>query len=41
MEEKKNEVAKLQDQEKALYSGFQTALVVLNLRFCDGELNVL
>ena len=26
MEEKKNEVAKLQDQEKALYSGFQTAL---------------
>ncbi|OWK00547.1 hypothetical protein Celaphus_00019586 [Cervus elaphus hippelaphus] len=26
MEEKKNEVAKLQDQEKALYAGFQTAL---------------
>ena len=26
MEEKKNEVAKLQDQEKALYSGFQTVL---------------
>ncbi|XP_070322031.1 cilia- and flagella-associated protein 44 isoform X5 [Odocoileus virginianus] len=26
MEEKKNEVAKLQDQEKALYAGFQTVL---------------
>uniref|UniRef100_A0A8D2C9B5 Cilia and flagella associated protein 44 n=1 Tax=Sus scrofa TaxID=9823 RepID=A0A8D2C9B5_PIG len=26
MEEKKNEVAKLQDQEKALYAGFQAAL---------------
>lgn len=26
MEEKKNEVARLQDQEKALYAGFQAAL---------------
>lgn len=26
MEEKKNEITKLQDQEKALYAGFQTAL---------------
>lgn len=26
MEEKKNEITKLQDQEKALYAGFQAAL---------------
>lgn len=26
MEEKKHEIAKLQDQEKALYTGFQAAL---------------
>lgn len=26
MEEKKNEIIKLQEQEKALYAGFQTAL---------------
>lgn len=26
MEEKKNEINKLQEQEKALYAGFQTAL---------------
>ena len=26
MEERKNEITKLQEQEKALYAGFQTAL---------------